>query len=85
MLNLKNYREMEKMPKARVVSHLEALMKQRNLTVMDIVVNTRISDPTVRRWMKNRISRVDPTTAAKLAAFLECSQEELYEVVLDKE
>jgi len=69
------------MPEYRIESHLKQLMKDRNVTVSDVAHATRLSDPTVRRWLNNQIKRIDESTVARLCKFLDCSRDELYTVV----
>lgn len=74
---------------ARFKTNLRTLMLKksveldRQLSRSDIAAETGLSLPTISRWYKGDIDRIEPETASKLMKYFEVSFADLVEVVDD--
>lgn len=74
---------------ARFKSNLEALVLRKSaergkrITQKELAEATGLSLPTISRWYKSDVDRIDLSTVVPLTQFLDCSFNELVELVDD--
>lgn len=65
----------------KIQSHLGKLMKECNVSVMDVVRGTGLSMPLVYRWVNDQVKLLDPTSVSRLCNFFDCTTDDLYTIV----
>jgi transcriptional regulator with XRE-family HTH domain len=89
IMGVRMYREQTTM--ARFKTRLKQLMLEKSvelgypLTQKQVAEKTELSLPTISRWYKSEIDRIEPDTAARLTKFFGITFPELVELVDDAE
>lgn len=74
------------MKQAKFVVHLPELMRkrgiaeQRIITQLVVAQETGLSYPTIQRWHKGSVRRIEAETVAALTAYFKCRMSDLVEI-----
>lgn len=63
-----------------VICNLTAYMEEKDITLTKLAEELKITQNTVRTYMKNRFSRIDCDIAVKMCKFFNCSFGDMFEI-----